>query len=54
MININTLKTVLKLEIEDYSYNHELRSMIRDYNDLMTEFIARNGFKVFLHNRNYF
>lgn len=54
MIDISTLKSVLKLEIEDYSYNDPLRSIIRDYNDLMTEFIARNGYKVFLHSRNYF
>ena len=54
MININTLKTVLKLEIEDYSTNMKLRSLIRNYNDLLTEFIARNGFKVFMHNKNHF
>lgn len=54
MIDISTLKSVLKLEIEDYSYNDPLRSIIRDYNDLLTEFIARNGYKVFLHSRNYF
>jgi hypothetical protein len=53
MININTLKTVLKLEIEDYSGRDELRNRIRMYNDLLTEFIARSGFKVFMHNRNY-
>src|SRR5690606_245279 len=44
MISINTLKTVLKLSIEDYSDNLELRGFIRNYNDLITEFIARNGF----------
>ncbi|MFC0875010.1 ATP-dependent Clp protease proteolytic subunit [Saccharicrinis sp. FJH2] len=54
MININTLKSVLKLEVEDYSENNELRNLIRNYNDLLTEFIARNGFKVFLHSRKYF
>lgn len=54
MINITTLKRILKLEIEDYSENEDLRPLIRNYNDFLTEFIARNGFKVFLHNRNYF
>lgn len=54
MINIKTLKTILRLEIEDYSEDSALRPLIRNYNDFLTEFIARNGFKVFLHNRNYF
>ncbi|MCD4736581.1 MAG: hypothetical protein K8R53_11095 [Bacteroidales bacterium] len=54
MININTLNNVLRLEIEDYSKNDDLRILIRNYNDLLTEFIARNGFKVFLHSRKYF
>ncbi len=54
MININTLKSVLKLEIEDYSDSSDLRNLIRNYNDLLTEFIARNGFNVFLHSRKYF
>ncbi|MFV0593169.1 MAG: SDH family Clp fold serine proteinase [Draconibacterium sp.] len=54
MINLNTLKHVLKLEIEDYSEEKELRVLIRNYNDLLTEFIARNGYKVFLHSRKYF
>jgi hypothetical protein len=54
MINITKLKSVLRLEIEDYSNNPDLRNLIRNYNDLLTEFIARNGFKVFLHSRKYF
>lgn len=54
MININTLKNVLRLEIEDYSNDDDLRSLIRNYNDLITEFIARNGNKLFLHSRKYF
>lgn len=54
MINLLTLKNILKLEIEDYSDKNELRTLIRNYNDLLTEFIARNGYKVFLHSREYF
>ena len=53
MISISTLKNIIKLEIEDYSFNIELRNLIRNYNDLLTEYIARNGYKVFLHSRNY-
>ncbi len=54
VINIKTLVNILKLEIEDYSENEKLRPLIRNYNDLLTEFIARNGNKVFLHSRKYF
>jgi hypothetical protein len=54
MINISKLQSVLRLEIEDYSEQTELRTLIRNYNDLLTEFIARNGYKVFLHSRKYF
>lgn len=54
MINISTLKNVLRLEIDDYSNDKDFRLMIRNYNDLLSEFIIRNGYKVFLHNRKYF
>jgi hypothetical protein len=54
MINITTLKCVLRLEIEDYSDNSDLKNLIRNYSDLLIEFIARNGYKVFLHSRKYF
>lgn len=54
MIGINTLKDLLRLRIEDYSKDPVLQPLIRTYNDLTTEFIAKNGFKVFMHSRNYF
>lgn len=54
MIGINTLKSLLRLEIEDYSTDLTLRNMIRTYNDLVTEFIARGNYPLFLHSRNYF
>lgn len=54
MISAKTLQNELKLEIDDYSDNQELRDLIRSYNDLLNEFIAKNGFKVFLHNRKFF
>lgn len=53
-IGINTLQTLLKLEIEDYSKDKELRHLIRTYNDLICEYIIRNGYKVFFHSKNYF
>lgn len=54
MIGIRTLKELIKLEIDDYSQEDKLRNLIRSYNDLLTEYIARSNFKIFLHSRNYF
>jgi len=53
-ININTLRTTLKLEIEDYSENDDLKEKIRNYNDLITEYIVRHGAKHFAHSRLFF
>lgn len=53
MIGIETLRE-LRLEIEDYSGNIKLRSLIRPYNDLIVEYINRNNLMVFMHSRNYF
>lgn len=54
MIGIKSLKELIKLEIDDYSENDELRNLIRSYNDLLTEYIARSNFRIFLHSKNYF
>jgi hypothetical protein len=54
MIGAATLSGVLRLEIDDYSRDGTLRPLIRGYNDLLTEYIARQDFKFFLHSRNYF
>ena len=54
LIGVGTLKDRLKLKIEDYSGDIPLRTMIRAYNDLLIEYIARGNLKVFLHSRNFF
>ena len=54
MIGISTLKTLLKLQIEDYSTDHELRTAIRSYNDFLIEYVLRQGYQTFLHSKNYF
>jgi len=54
MIDVFTLKRVLRLEIEDYSEDMKLRPMIRSYNDLLIEYIRRSNFKIFMHSRNFF
>ncbi len=53
-IGIETLTNVLKLKIEDYSDKSELREIIRDYNDLICEYILRSGRKAFVHSRVFF
>ncbi len=53
-IGINTLTSFLKLKIEDYSENEELRELVRDYNDLICEYIIRSGSKAFVHSRVFF
>ena len=53
-IGVDTLTSFLKLKIEDYSKNDELRELVRDYNDLICEYILRSGGKAFVHSRVYF
>lgn len=54
MIGPGTLSTVLRLRINDYSNDNTLRTLIRSYNDLLTQYIAREGYKLFLHSREHF
>ncbi len=53
-IGVDTLTQVLKLKIDDYSDDEKTRSLIRDYNDLICEYILRHNFKSFVHSRVYF
>ncbi len=54
MIGVDSLRNVLKLDIEDFSRDSKLRGLIRNYNDLLMEYIGRSQYKVFLHSRIYF
>lgn len=54
MIGIGTLKSLIKLKIEDYSSDSKLQPIIRSYNDLITEWIAKIGSATFVHTRNWF
>lgn len=54
MIGPGTLTQLLRLEINDYSSDEVLRPFIRSYNDLLTDYIARGGFSLFMHNRDFF
>ena len=48
--NIEALKE-LKLKIEDYSKNADLRAKIRDYYETMSDYIRLKGFPIFIHDR---
>ena len=54
MISAATLHKSLRLRIDDYSTDTTLQKLIRDYNDLLTEYIARGAHKFFMHSKNYF
>jgi hypothetical protein len=51
-INIEALKK-LRLEIEDYSNNIEKRNLIRDYYDLLSDYVANRRFPIFVHTRKF-
>tara|TARA_R110001592_G_scaffold17518_2_gene73822 strand:+ start:110858 stop:111727 length:870 start_codon:yes stop_codon:yes gene_type:complete len=51
-INIEALKE-LRLEIDDYSNNLERRTLIRDYYELVSDYVASRRFRNFIHTRNY-
>jgi hypothetical protein len=54
LIGPSTLKTVLRLRIDDYSQDAILRRLVRSYNDLLVEYIGRGQFKNFMHSRDFF
>lgn len=54
MIGPGTLSRLLRLKVDDYSTDTVLRPLIRSYNDLLTQFIIRDGYKSFIHNRHFF
>jgi membrane-bound ClpP family serine protease len=54
MIGMETLRKDVRLKIEDFSDDPKLHSLIRSYNDLLTEYIARNNTPCFFHSRKFF
>lgn len=53
-IDIHALRTELRLEIDEYSDNLSLRTLVRKYSDLLTGYIGRMGFRMFFHSRKQF
>lgn len=50
MIGIKTLTEFLKLEIEDYTDDIDLRKTLRTYSDLLTEYVDKQQVPFFMHN----
>lgn len=51
MIGVETLRTSVRLKIEDYSNDPKLQPIIRSYNDLITEWIGKLNTAIFVHTR---
>lgn len=52
-IGVAALTKILRLKIEDYSNDEKVTMLIRDYNDLICQYITRNGGEMFFHTRKF-
>jgi len=52
-INIETLGKELKLKIEDYSNEKQIREAIRSYYGLLSDYIQKNKFSIFVQTRKF-
>ncbi|MCB0649439.1 MAG: ATP-dependent Clp protease proteolytic subunit [Saprospiraceae bacterium] len=50
-IGIIELTDTVKLKIEDYSLDSNLKKLIRDYNDLICQYVRRTNSPIFIHTR---
>lgn len=51
-INIETLEKKLRLKIEDYS-NEAIRPLIREYYELLSNFVNKNNIPIFVQTKNF-
>lgn len=52
LIGLDRLRDVVRLEIDDYSADLEMRALIREYHDPLNEYAARMGQQFCLHSKN--
>lgn len=52
-INIELLENKLKLRIEDYSKNVAIRPIIRNYYELLADFVKSNNSNIFVQTKNF-
>lgn len=53
-ISMKTLQDELKLKIIDFGADADLKNLLRDYNDMLCEYIRRHNNQTFLHSRVFF
>lgn len=50
MIGLEKLRNELRLEVEDYTDSPDLKKLVRDYHDLLTDHTERQGIAFYLHH----
>jgi hypothetical protein len=53
MIGMNTLRSVLRLRIDDFGSDREFGRAVRIYSDTLFEYLQNRGFDLFLYNRRF-
>jgi len=53
MIGMNTLRSVLRLQIDDFGSDREFARTVRAYSDTLVEYLQNRGFDFFLYNRRF-
>jgi hypothetical protein len=53
-INMQTLREDLKLRIDDFSRDPEQAGAIKEYFELLRDYMIRQGMVSFVHTREYF
>ncbi len=53
-INMDTLRNEIKLKIEDFDENEVLKRNVKNYFDLLANYVTQKGFSSFIHSRFYF
>lgn len=53
-INMTTLRNELQLKIDDFSENDQLAPAIKEYFELLRDYMKRHSFGSFVHMRSYF
>lgn len=52
-INIEYLENELKLKIEDFGKDRTKRDLIRTYYELLSDYVFKNGFSIFVQTRKF-
>jgi hypothetical protein len=52
-INIDILENELKLKIEDYSNKNDIKDLIHQYYSLLSDYVTRNKFPIFVQTRKF-